>query len=189
MEFNREEIIKALECHANGCKCGKCPMSKRTKEHHSCWTELSQGALALINELTTERDGLKNHNDYLQGLVDNAFIDKIKDFNSPSAAKAVAEAEMWQRIALREKELVEENERLHIELLAMRCAANSYKTHCEKLSEEILNAFERGQKQAQVDTVRKMHQEIKDRAFNPNNKFDFIYDEIGQIAKEFLEEN
>ena len=54
MKLDREEIIKALECHANGCKCGKCPMSKRTKEHHSCWTELSQGALALIKELKAE---------------------------------------------------------------------------------------------------------------------------------------
>ena len=42
---------------------------------------------------------------------------------------------------------------------------------------------------AQADAVRKMHNKIKERAFNPNNKFDFIYDEIDQIAKEMLEGN
>lgn len=58
MKLNREQIIKALECHANGCKCSQCPMPKRTKEHHSCWTELSQAILALFKEITEENESL-----------------------------------------------------------------------------------------------------------------------------------
>lgn len=60
MKLNREQIIKALECHANGCKCSQCPMPKRTKEHHSCWTELSQATLALFKEITEENESLHN---------------------------------------------------------------------------------------------------------------------------------
>jgi hypothetical protein len=113
--MEREQIMKALECHANGCKCTQCPMPKITKEHHSCWTALSQGALTFINELT------------------------------------------------------EENEKLNIDLKAMRCAANSYKIHCDKLSEEILNAFERGQKQATSHTVAKVRDRLRDMSeFNLN---------------------
>lgn len=73
-------------------------------------------ALALIKELAEERDALEQHNGYLKGLVDNAFCEKLKHFDDPSAARACAEAEMWRRIALREKELVEENERLRVAL-------------------------------------------------------------------------
>ena len=122
MKLNREQTINALECHANGCKCFQCPMPKITKEHHSCWTALSQGALALIKELT------------------------------------------------------EENDRLNIDLDAMRCAANSYKMHCNKLSEEILNAFEQGQKQAISRTVAKVRDRLRDVSeFNINADNGVLY--------------
>lgn len=44
-------------------------------------------------------------------------------------------------------------------------------------------------KNVKRETVRKMHDKIKENAFNPNNKFDFIYDEIDSIAQDMLEEN
>ena len=59
--MEREQIIKALECHANGCKCSQCPMPKRTKEHHSCWTELSQATLSFIKELIEENERLEDN--------------------------------------------------------------------------------------------------------------------------------
>ena len=63
-----DKIIKALECHANDCKCSQCPMSKRTKEGYSCWTELSQAALALIKELAEENEYLKQQNEIYEVL-------------------------------------------------------------------------------------------------------------------------
>lgn len=66
-------------------------------------------------------------------------------------------------------ELTEENEKLNIDLEAIRCAANSYKIHCDKLSEEILNAFEQGQKQATSRTVAKVRDRLRDmNEFNLN---------------------
>lgn len=60
--MERDKIIKALACHINGCKCSRCPIPERTKEGYSCWTELSQAALAFIKELTEENEYLKQQN-------------------------------------------------------------------------------------------------------------------------------
>ena len=53
------------------------------------------------------------------------------------------------------KELIKENE-------GSKVLVDSYKIHCEKLSEEIFNAFKRGQKQATSRTVAKMRDRLRD---------------------------
>lgn len=56
-----------------------------------------------------------------------------------------------------------------------------------KMNDATETAYKNGYKKGAEDAVRKMHKAIKDSAFNPNNKFDFIYDEIDRIAEEILE--
>ena len=52
MEFNREQIIKALECCTN-CSCGtECPYY----EYEPCQTALDKDVLSLIKELTEENE-------------------------------------------------------------------------------------------------------------------------------------
>lgn len=91
------------------------------------------------------------------------------------------------------KELTEENKTLLIKFQAMKGAANSYKTHCEKLSEEIFNAFERGQNQAKADTVRTMQEKIKEKldisvcGYSTEEVVSDVFDTIDRIAEEMLE--
>ena len=78
--MKQEQIIKALEAHANGCKCSQCPMPKRTKEGHSCWTELSNATLSLIRELTEDKKRLKAEVSVKKKLLDKcvSIEDKVR---------------------------------------------------------------------------------------------------------------
>lgn len=72
------------------------------------------------------------------------------------------------------RELTEENERLNIDLEAMRGAANSYKMHYEA---------------AKADTVRKMQERLaKLRVVGSYGVHCYLKDDIDQIAKEMLED-
>ena len=100
--------------------------------------------------------------------------------------------------------LTEENAYLkHIELEAMRGAANSYKIHNEKLTEENERlrynnlVFAQGVEKVAAnyynlgctDTVRKMQSEIKERCIKGGIFPAFVASTIDEIAKEMLEEN
>lgn len=165
MKLNREEIIKSLECcKQNNCK--ECPSRGNCHELHTY-------SLALIRELTEERDVLEQHNSYLKGLIDIAFVKELQGFDEKSAVKAAAEAEMWRMIVLRENKLVEEIEELKIQLLSMK--RNQYD---EGFTEGVL-AFE---------TYLKEHSFTCD----PDNGFSFNaidVDELDDYVKEFLEES
>ena len=52
----REEIIKALECHASGklVECEQCPLDKAHLFNATCVQTMCENALALIKELTEE---------------------------------------------------------------------------------------------------------------------------------------
>ena len=52
----REEIIKALECHASGklVECEQCPLDKAHLFNATCVQTMCENALFLINELTDE---------------------------------------------------------------------------------------------------------------------------------------
>lgn len=62
MEFNREHIIKALECceKNNFSKCTECPMGKA---YQFCSQELCTKASALIKELIEENEKLNERLD------------------------------------------------------------------------------------------------------------------------------
>lgn len=61
MELNREQIIKALECCASSSleDCDNCPIDKQKKDNCECGRYLAIQALALIRELTEEKERLK----------------------------------------------------------------------------------------------------------------------------------
>ena len=182
----REEIVKALECCQNheGDNCHICPYHYTSDGfNHNCKEDMCTYAFALINELTVERDELKQHNDYLKVLIDNAFVKKLQDCNEISATKAVAEAEMWRRIALREKELIEENERLRDALNRTEKAL----IVLDKAHNELFTDTFRIEAEAKADTVRKMQEKIK--AKSEYGTINISPWQLDQIAKELLEEN
>lgn len=92
---------------------------------------------------------------------------------------------------------------LTVELEAMRTAANSYKMHNEKLTEENANLhascteLTRVQEEnerlrvdldkATADTVRKMHEEIKERCIKGGIYPSLVASTIDQIAKELID--
>ena len=171
MELNREQIIQALEHCANYKSnlesCIGCPL------YGSCDANILEGyALSLIKELTKE-------NAYLKGLIDNAFIEQLKGFDEHSAARAVAEAEMWNRNAILMKELTEENERL-------TSLVKVITTNNADLETELAQTYDLLE-EAKSDTVRKMQTEIKERCIKGGIYPAFVASTIDKIAKEMLE--
>lgn len=167
-----------------------------------------------VEKLTVERDGLKQHNAYLKGLIDNAFCEKLKGFDELSAARACVEAEMWQRIALREKELTEENERLLARNFDLSEKGENVVIAYKKLSEEnerlrknnaeaadrnwnILKATEQkykaSVKRAEKEAIKAMQERLKERAYTSNDwshgehPMVVELDDIDQIAEGMLE--
>lgn len=66
MELNREQIIKALECCAKD-NCDKCPNS-----FGNCYANLAGYALALIRELTEEKERIAHESAcHRQTVIDN----------------------------------------------------------------------------------------------------------------------
>ena len=57
MQLNREQIIKALECHAGNFSCDECPCDPYdgTGETY-CGCIMAKNALSLIKELTEENE-------------------------------------------------------------------------------------------------------------------------------------
>lgn len=66
MELNREQVIKALECCAKG-DCDNCPCS-----FGDCYYNLARYALALIRELTEEKERIAHESAcHRQTVIDN----------------------------------------------------------------------------------------------------------------------
>ena len=67
MELNREQIIKALECHIKG-RCYDCPIGKEDIQslNKPCSTMIAENALALIRELTEDNT---NKDETIAGLI------------------------------------------------------------------------------------------------------------------------
>lgn len=187
MELNREQIIKALGFCGVGvelrnCTCD-CPyFSIPLEDIENCCDVLARDALSLIRELTEERDGLKQHNNYLKGLIDHAFVKELRSFDENSAARATAEAEMWRMIALREKLLIEENDRL--------------KAENAEQDEAIIKALQRMgevRRETQADTVRKyrecLHRLLASLGAKDKFNKEFFLTTADKIAEELLEGN
>lgn len=72
------------------------------------------------------------------------------------------------------KDLMEENKRLR------EIPEQLYKEMSERMKEEV--------RIAKKYTAKYIRKSIKETAFNPNNKFDFIYDEIYSVVDKVLED-
>lgn len=77
MEINREQVIAALECHADDQDCANCPYTDATE----CSTELAKDALYIIEELTVELEAMRGTaNSYKKLSVDLAKqVGSLKD--------------------------------------------------------------------------------------------------------------
>ncbi len=170
-ELNRERIVRNLEHLVD--KYGE-------NGSYNTYCTLSD-SLTLIKELTEERDALEQHNSYLKGLIDIAFVKELQSFDEKSAAKAVAEAEMWRMIALREKQLVEENEKLNAEIHEWRNLVKVLNQNNAELETELAQTYDLLD-ESKADTVRKFLDKFKDW---PSDDQEYIE----RYAKEILEEN
>lgn len=167
MKFNRDQIIKALECLSLGSIfCDpKCPYYS----DRCCQVALSRDAIALIKELTEENDKFRyerrklieardTFEEYAYKMQLYIEYEKHKEEAGyePSAARYAAEMEMWRIVALEKKRLEEE-----IDLL---------KTEAHDVK---------------ADTVRKMQESLcEGRVAN-----DPVVIATNVVAKEMLEEN
>ena len=166
MELNeRKQVIKALECCKIGCcYIGACPFAGDGGDDDisQCTSELAKNALALINELTQAHEMLRESYDHLEKTKDELLAERSR--------------------------LTEENERLRkYEIAYETPSGKQTMPNLLSLEGDAARLYTQIEYKVKADTVRKMHQAIKDCAFNPNNKFDFIYDEIDRIAEEMVE--
>lgn len=199
-ELNVEQIKKALECcvkvggYRDAEICNDCPLSEKR-----CAILLPENALALINsqeqrivaqDMTIselrQRSEKAEHDAkrYAQGIKE--LTEEVKSLKQAMEHEHASFMETFG-------EYGEKCERLTVELDAMRGAANSYKMHNEKLTEEnkrlekeLAKSYEALDEQmnfycsftqskvsncpiddevakAKADTVRKMYSEIKTR--------------------------
>ena len=63
MELNREQIVKGLEVCVTEKPCRECPLLTLTDDPDKCKRELMKHALALIRELTEEKERLNERLD------------------------------------------------------------------------------------------------------------------------------
>ena len=178
-KMSEKQIKTALEClskpNSSPADREKCYFMWKEPSCFSCYHEVAQNALALIN---LQEQRIKELGEELA----KCYTDKAK--------------------------LTEENAYIkHIELEAMRGAANSYKMHYERLTEEnewlkksvetsgwANPDVEKYKKVIVADTLRKMQERLK--TFFANDEMlecvevdaSYISECIDQIAKEMLTE-
>lgn len=199
MELNREQIVKALECHTKR-RCYDCPLGKEDIEqlNKPCSTMIAELALALFRELNEERDQLDLT---LAGVMH--FVDKWLDgeeLKQDEVKRAIAMREKTLRIA---EELTEEIERLRktgeygVECPACHGIGKILTTNWltkhlskEQIAKEKAEAVEEFHRELRADTVSKMQERLKKELRSGNAIMDkSIGDIIDQIAKEMLEDN
>lgn len=180
MDLNRERIIKALECCTHRPRCRECSYTIKQCEN------VRKDALSLIKELTAEneqfryeqgklieeRDTFREYAYNMQKYVEN-IKHKEEVGYEPSAARYAAEMDMWRVVALKKKELTEENDRLKVRVLE--------ENHLRHQAEELLA---NGMSEVKADTVRKMHSEIKERCIKGGIYPAFVARTIEQVTKE-----
>lgn len=178
--LNAEQIIKALECCIvndwNSTKCNECPIYNGGG---GCIDELKEATLTLINSQERKIKELENRlkeceNGYEGTLaLERAKVKELTDDNA-WCAKRILEADK------KNKELTEENERLHASYTELtQCCTKLetlYKIECKRVDT------------VKADTVRKMQERLKAQKFTHKNFGELVYlEDIDQIAKEMLE--
>ena len=188
MELNREQIVKALECQVGTDENHDCRGCYFYKEGRLCSENMSEGiataALALIRELTEERDKLDLT---LAGVMH--FVDKWLDCDELKQADEVARAITMREKTLRiTEQLTEEIERLNREATKLQIFSVFPKE--EEL--KYLNALERmsnDYKTIRADTVRKMQERLRSllKTDYINGTREHALSVIDRIAKEIME--
>lgn len=128
MKYGRDDIIEALErCSLNSgsSSCEGCPLKDECEESPFA-SVLAKYALEVVNKLMTEnralteqRDTYKEYALQTQAMVEGIRV-KMNEGYEYSAAKYVAEMDMWRCIAVEKKKLEEEIERLQEKLYAKK---------------------------------------------------------------------
>lgn len=210
MKYNREEIIKALECHASGklVECERCPLDKAHLFNATCVQVMCENALALIKELTEDnekfryehgklieqRDTFREYAYNMQKYVEN-IRHKEEDGYEPSAARYAAEMDMWSVVALEKKKLIEENERLEKELAKSYDALDEQMNfYCSFTQSKIQNCpIDDEVAKVKADTVRKIQDRLAMHFGTYTDKTEVkvvdVFKLVGQIAEDMLEEN
>ena len=79
MEYNREQIIKALECCASEeYICTQCPIDEKIKDDCECGKVVARNALALIKELTQANEQLSESYDHLEKTKDELLTERSR---------------------------------------------------------------------------------------------------------------
>ena len=197
-ELNREQIIKALECHSNNLFCIDCPY-QATDKYLEC-SSLTLNALSLIKELTEDNEYLKT---------------ALTDCEARYDSRKESDLEEVLELRLKVDELTEENERLE-KVLVEQSAENVMligenkrlkervlaENHLRHQAEEMLA---NGMSVVKTDTVRKMQERLKEAPIKvglpllglqtkdevedyANGLILQMRDAIDQIAKEMLDD-
>jgi regulator of replication initiation timing len=181
MKYSIDDIIEALRCCSlNGrSSCETCPLREEC-EASPLESILAKYTLEKVNDLvyknkklTEERDTFKEAFYSYQGWVNSIGAYESEGYER-SAARAAAEMDMWRAVALTKKQLEEENTRLRTDNQEL------YNEMSERMREEV--------RIAKKYTAKYIRNGIKETMFNPNNKFDFIYDEIFSVIDKVLED-
>lgn len=197
MELNAEQVKSDLAI----CALGDCQACHYNKFIAGCRDEMCGDALALINSQEQRIQELEARNrqyGYEQRKLVEAhdtykeyaekmqlFVEKIKhreeEGYEPSAARYVAEMEMWRVVALEKQKLTEENEKLK----SAEFTCGFIKPH-KVLECPIFDEIER----TKADTVRDMHTmfAIHFGTYTENDtvKIKDLFSLIDQIANELL---
>lgn len=174
MKLNRDQIIKALECHAHNFSCDECPYDpyEGTGETY-CGCLVAKDALSLINELTEEIEALGAEKEHLELVVEGKL--KRTSALEKQVLQLTAENERLRKALCRE------------DITIVRARANGKTEMQRNLIRIRVDAII-------ANTVRKMQELIFDRldisveGYSAEEVKSDVRDMVYQIAKEMVEE-
>lgn len=87
--MEREQIIKALECHISGklANCEHCPFDKAHLFNSTCVQAMCENALALIKELTEENEFHRKTISKNAQMALNVTVDEIEKTKTDTVQK------------------------------------------------------------------------------------------------------
>jgi hypothetical protein len=127
MKYSNDDIIEALRCCSlNGRNsCETCPLKEECEEH-PLESILAKYTLEVVNKLmyenrslTEQRDTYKEYALQTHAMVEGISV-KMNEGYEYSAAKQVAEMDMWRCIAVEKQALQDEIKRLQEKLYAKK---------------------------------------------------------------------
>jgi hypothetical protein len=127
MKYSKDDIIEALRCCSlNGRNsCETCPLKDECEEN-PLESILAKYTLEVVDKLmqenkalTEQRDTFREYARQTQAMIEGIKA-KMNEGYEYSAAKYVAEMDMWRVVALEKKRLEEEIERLQEKLYAKK---------------------------------------------------------------------